>query len=590
MIIEYFYGGIIMDEQMSMAQEQPHNDVVSKKKDKVRFLSSLQFKITIVLCLTVNISALTIMLMVVPSMRKTIRQQTQNYMYDMAVSNGTILENLKGELDNYNALKNNFEGVGVEGIKSSYAYIVAKDSTMLYHPTKDKVGQPVENEVVKGIVEEINKGKFPRPAVVTYTFKGVEKYAAYYVLNDNSAIMVVTADEKEILAPINRVTNLCLAVFFVILLFAIVLSIIFAKIIVKPIVAVSNIIQKMANLDFTPDSNTAKLIKRKDETGLMSRSVIDLKNHLTEIISDIQEQGNKLFAASDSLGQDVTNTTKTVEQVEMAVNDIATGATSQAGETVSATEYVVTMGEMIADTNEEINQLLNNSKSMRLSSEEALKILTELKQTNEKTQSSINDIYAQTAITNESALKIKEATALITNIADETNLLALNASIEAARAGESGRGFAVVASQIQKLAEQSNKSANDIFEITANLIDNSEKAVEIMQTVQATVEEQSIKMNQTETKFIEVSRGIDSSLGNVNTINVKSENLNKSRINVVDVVQNLSAIAQENAASSEETSASVSQVSLIIGDISDNATNLKKIAAGLDDNVKKFIL
>jgi methyl-accepting chemotaxis protein len=248
------------------------------------------------------------------------------------------------------------------------------------------------------------------------------------------------------------------------------------------------------------------------------------------------------------------------------------------------------MGNMIEATNDEAERLEGNSRQMQISSSEAMGILNELMEINQKTKESIQEIYEQTNITNASAQKIKDATTLIASIAEETNLLSLNASIEAARAGEQGRGFAVVASQIQKLAEQSNESASQIDEITSALIQDSTKAVETMQQVRGIMDEESDKMIQTDKMFRQVNNGVNAALDSVLNITGRTENLDNSRGRVVDVVQNLSAIAQENAASSEETSSSVADVSNIVVDISSNAAHLKEIAYGLEQSVKKFRL
>ena len=199
-------------------------------------------------------------------------------------------------------------------------------------------------------------------------------------------------------------------------------------------------------------------------------------------------------------------------------------------------------------------------------------------------------MYTQTNITNESVQKIKEATVLIASIAEETNLLSLNASIEAARAGEQGKGFAVVASQIQKLAEQSNESASQIDEITNALISDSTKSVETIAQVRDIMNEQSEKMEKTDSMFRQVNTGVDHAMDSVNTITEKTELLNQSREKIIDVVQNLSAIAEENAASSQETSASITQVNTVVTDISDNASGLKDIAYHLENDVKRVQL
>ena len=189
-----------------------------------------------------------------------------------------------------------------------------------------------------------------------------------------------------------------------------------------------------------------------------------------------------------------------------------------------------------------------------------------------------------------SVQKIKDCMAQIISIANQTNMLALNASIEAARAGEQGKGFAVVASQIQKLAEQSNESASQIDEITNALISDSTKSVETIAQVRDIMNEQSEKMEKTDSMFRQVNTGVDHAMDSVNTITEKTELLNQSREKIIDVVQNLSAIAEENAASSQETSASITQVNTVVTDISDNASGLKDIAYHLENDVKRIQL
>ena len=295
-----------------------------------------------------------------------------------------------------------------------------------------------------------------------------------------------------------------------------------------------------------------------------------------------------MFDASKRLNGDAKETASTVEQVENAVSDIAAGATNQAEETQDTTENVVEMGNMISETADEMENLKENSQQVGSSSVQAQQILSELIDVNNKAKASIREISEQTNVTNESALKIQEATDIITSIAEETNLLSLNASIEAARAGEQRRGFAVVAAQIQKLAEQSSKSAQKIQEIIGMLIADSKKAVDTMQVVQENMDIQTQKMESTESMFEEVNVGIKAALDSMARIGGKIENLNIARERMIDGVQNLSAIAEENAASSEETSASVTQVSNIILDISDNANNLNRIAEKLEQETRMF--
>ena len=245
---------------------------------------------------------------------------------------------------------------------------------------------------------------------------------------------------------------------------------------------------------------------------------------------------------------------------------------------------------MIEEAGKEVESLRENAGAMRDAGNRAMEILEELGKINQNTKEAIGIIYEQTNTTNTSVLKIKEATDMITDIAEETNLLSLNASIEAARAGEQGRGFAVVAGQIQKLAEQSNESARQIADIINLLIADSEKTVSTMEDVKSVIAKQDEHVANTEKAFEDVKDGIDKSIESVRTLTDKTKQLDEARVKGVDVVQNLTAIAEENAASTEETSASASEVGAIMENISDNAKQLNVIADELKESISQFLI
>lgn len=571
-----------------MKEQNTNSQNEKREHKKIPIFSSLKFKMVLMLIVATVVTAATLLLIMVPFSERQIKNETKNYMYDIAQSSCSILDTMTSTDDA--ALKEHFQNVGVEGISSSYAYIVSSDGTMLYHPTAEKIGKSVENAVIKGVVSELKNGQKPENKVVTYDFNGVNKYAAYNISKDQSKIVVISADESEVLQPVNNMMKLAVFALIVVVVIVSAIGVVITEIALRPIIRVSQIVQKMADLDFSENENTEKMKKRKDETGVMTRSVALLREELVDLLEGIQKQSVQLFKTSANLDGDSDETQKMVEQVDRAVGDIATGATSQAQETQNATENVIAMGNMIEDTNAEAERLNGNAQQMKDSSDQAMQILKELNEINDRTKQSIEEVYTQTNITNESAQKIKEATVLIASIAEETNLLSLNASIEAARAGEQGKGFAVVASQIQKLAEQSNESASQIDEITNALISDSTKSVETIAQVRDIMNEQSEKMEKTDSMFRQVNTGVDHAMDSVNTITEKTELLNQSREKIIDVVQNLSAIAEENAASSQETSASITQVNTVVTDISDNASGLKDIAYHLENDVKRIQL
>lgn len=558
---------------------------MGKKKKKIH---SIKTKITsLTIGIVVCVAAL-LLVVLISNGRKQIVNVTQNYLLDIAEAYGKELEGAEDKLSDPGYLANLLKGVGLQGISSSYAYLVDAEGTMLYHPTADKIGKSVENSVVKSLVQDLKAGKKVAANVVTYEFKGAVKYASYYVSSTNAYILVISADEAEVLKPIRDMAIQGVIITCIIAVLAIVSGLIYAQRVTGPIKTITGMVNRFADMDFTKDEKEDILSKRNDETGDMSRSIKKMREQMEKMILDIRKRSEELFATSDVLSKDSEETYEMVIQVEKAVSEIAEGATSQAGETQKATESVITIGNMVEETASEAGRLHDNTDVIKNLGSEANSTLADLTEINRKTKEAIEIISGQTNTTNESALKIREATALITSIATETNLLSLNASIEAARAGEQGRGFAVVASQIQKLAEQSNESAKTIEKIVSALINDSEKAVHTMEEVKDVMEEQNIKVDKAGEIFEDVLRGIEVTIKGVTTISDYTAKMDTARVNVVDVVQNLTAIAEENAAATEETSASATEVNNIIGNISDKAKDVRGIAENLHDTVEVF--
>lgn len=558
---------------------------MGKKKKKIH---SIKTKITsLTIGIVVCVAAL-LLVVLISNGRKQIVNVTQNYLLDIAEAYGKELEGQEDKLSDPGYLANLLNGVGLQGISSSYAYLVDAEGTMLYHPTADKIGKSVENSVVKSLVRDLKAGKKVAANVVTYDFKGAVKYASYYVSSTNAYILVISADEAEVLKPIRNMAIQGIIITCIIEVLAIVIGLLYAQRVTSPIKTITGMVNRFADMDFTKDEKEDIFSRRNDETGDMSRSIRKLREQMEKMILDIRKRSEELFAASDVLSKDSEETYGMVIQVEKAVSEIAEGATSQAGETQKATESVITIGNMVEETASEAGRLHDNTDVIKNLGSEANSTLAGLTEINRKTKEAIEIISRQTNTTNESALKIREATALITSIATETNLLSLNASIEAARAGEQGRGFAVVASQIQKLAEQSNESAKTIEHIVSALINDSEKAVHTMEEVKDVMEEQNTKVDKAGEIFEDVLRGIEVTIKGITTISDYTTKMDTARVNVVDVVQNLTAIAEENAAATEETSASATEVNNIIGNISDKAKDVRGIAENLHDTVEVF--
>lgn len=422
---------------------------------------------------------------------------------------------------------------------------------------------------------------------------GGESYMAYYqpIINLSTeppvGMIMIAKRQEDLNSAIRAVQMTILLVTVAMGVLWIAAAVIVVGVITKTLNKGVQAVDKIAHGDLTVEMESGQL-KRRDEIGVMSRSISGLREELVRIVSGIQAHSATLIEAAGRMQDSALGSAETVGHVERAVQEIAVTAGTQAKETQNATGNVTEMGNMVEETKEQSIVLNENAAKMRETGKKASETLAELNEINDKAREAIEIIYQQTNITNDSAEKIKEASQLITSIADETGLLSLNATIEAARAGDTGRGFAVVATQIQKLSEQTNSSAKQIEEIVAALIENSNRAVSTMDQVKEIMNLQEEHVRRTDEIFSKVQGGIESSISRINEIHDMTQHLDEARINVVDIVQNLSAIAEENAASSEETSESTVAANRMMAEIAEDAEKLNMIANDLNDSMKFF--
>jgi len=331
-----------------------------------------------------------------------------------------------------------------------------------------------------------------------------------------------------------------------------------------------------------------KMLKRKDEIGDLSRVTVKLKDTLKGILKGISQNSESLLEASRALGNAADTTNGTMNEVQNAVSQVVANSTEQSKNSESTSENMRIMGEHITETSTEVDTLNQNAASMQKSSKKTADTLAQLCHINEEVERIIGEVKEQTDRTNASIQKINAAMEFITSIAEETNLLSLNASIEAARAGESGRGFAVVADQIKKLAEQSNQSGREIEETTKALMEDSAREVEIMQRMQEIITEQSGSMQETRTNVSEVLKEIEDSMQSILQIRESTGRLAESRGEVMEAVEQLSQIAHDNVDSTQQTYTETQEVLDTFRQVYDSAEQLKKIADELAESMQYF--
>ena len=331
-------------------------------------------------------------------------------------------------------------------------------------------------------------------------------------------------------------------------------------------------------------------LERPDELGRLGKSNMKLAETLRDIVSEAKKCTDELGEASANLKKVSMDSNIAIKTIRNSVNTINQATSSQAKDTETASEHVAVMSNAINDTAHEVKLLDKNSELMKDKSDKALEILDELKAINEEADKAVKTIYDQTNKTNNSAKSIEEAVNLISDIANQTNLLSLNASIEAARAGEAGQGFAVVATEISALSEQTNNSAHTIQNIIVSLMKDSNNAVETMDKVREIIVRQNENVDRTVNIFNELEDNINITVETSEKISHDVEALEEARNVVEEALKNLSEVAEKNAVGTGETSASMDRVGNVVNKVSAAALSLSEMSERLDTTMSAFNL
>lgn len=546
-------------------------------------------KIIAMVILAIVTSNVICMVFILESSKKQITDSVKHTMVDVINTTSKIMEN---EISNsgvddldYDGYANNLSGVKLEGMDSAYMYVVQNDGTMLYHPTKEKVGQPVENAVIKGVVQQLQDGKKPGTAVVEYDFNGTTKYSAYTILN-NENILVLTADESEALAGITTVTGVAVGISAIVVLLAIIICFILGRRLMRPLVKVSTIIEEIANGDINADFGMVK--ETNDEIGLIIEKMKELTQSLGNIVGKIRNSSDTMSSNSYELNDTSSQTLAANNEISKAVEDVAEGSTGMAASISKINENLLEMSNETKDINESVNEIRNQTVAVQDSSKIMNDKIKSMQNSSQKMDEGISAISKRIETVNTTVDKVSNIVSVIEEISSETNLLSLNASIEAARAGDAGKGFAVVAQEIRVLSDNTNTELENIKQIISSLVEECRYCVQ----ASGTIVEDNAKQKEEIKAVLDEFSALDEQIQKTAEKADEIEELVTAMIELNDDItkssNSLTDVSAANAAATEEMNANIEELNAMMHGVSEMAEHMNNESDGLKEALSFF--
>lgn len=546
-------------------------------------------KIIAMVILAIVISNVICMVFILESSKEQITDSTKHTMVDVINTTSKIVENEISNADaedlDYDEYAKSLSDVKLEGIDSSYVYVVKNDGTMLYHPTKEKVGQPVENAVIKGVVNQLKDGKKPGTTVVEYDFNGTTKYSAYTILN-NENILVLTADESEALAGITIVTGVAVGISAIVVLLAIIICFIVGRRLMRPLVKVSTIIEEIANGDINADFDMVK--ESNDEIGLIIEKMKELTQSLGNIVGRIRNSSDTMSANSYELNDTSSQTLAANNEISKAVEDVAEGSTGMASSISKINENLEEMSRETKDINESVDEIRNQTAAVQDSSKIMNDKIKSMQDSSHKMDDGISAISKRIETVNATVDKVSNIVSVIEEISSETNLLSLNASIEAARAGDAGKGFAVVAQEIRVLSDNTNTELENIKQIISSLVEECRYCVQ----ASGTIVEDNAKQKEEIKAVLDEFGALDEQIQKTAEKADEIEELVTAMIELNDDItkssNSLTDVSAANAAATEEMNANIEELNAMMNGVAEMAGHMNDESDGLKEALSFF--
>jgi methyl-accepting chemotaxis protein len=396
---------------------------------------------------------------------------------------------------------------------------------------------------------------------IHYVSGNTYKFASVRNLDSFGWKAVVTMEDSELTKDVMKIRNFVITVSIIVLLIGFLVTYFFTNSISSGIKRVVTAMSLAAKGDVTVKAD----VKAKDEVGILANSFNTMIEGIKKLIFDIKSVSESVNHSAENMAVASEQAAQATQDVAKAIEEIAQGASSQAKETEESANATFLLGQ-----------------------NEGLVIIDDLIKKTELTVEANNNVKESTNYLLEKSTEISKIVETITGIADQTNLLSLNAAIEAARAGEAGRGFAVVADEVRKLAEQSSQAARNIANLISEIQNTINDTYKTVEDSTKSIEEQSNVVNTTKDVFEGILHAVNFIVEKIDNLNKSLKEIESHKNKIVDSIQNIAAVSEESAASAEEVSATSEEQSAIVEEMATTANELKNYANTLIEAIKQF--